>query len=195
MKLRTIVLAAAVLAALPAAAQRPMPAPPFYIGAGAGVGNLGHSGADLTGLNNAVVDDRDNTITVRFGWRPSPYWALELGYYDFGEYKFSGRAAGTTLDISGDARARSYGLSFVGILPIENFDLYGRIGYAHSKLEVTAGAPLVATPVNAEDSQDEFTYGLGARWNVAPQWGIFAEWFKNDKIKIDGYVIGFDWRF
>ena len=195
MKVRNVLLAAAVLAALPAAAQRPVPTPPFYLGGGFGVGNLGHNGTDLTGLANAGVDDRDNTYTVRFGWRPSPYWALELGYYDFGEYKFFGRAPGTTVDITGDARARSYGLSFVGILPIENFDLYGRIGYAHSKLEVTAGGPLISTPANAEDSQDEFTYGAGGRWNITPNWGIFAEWFKNDKIKVDGYVIGVDWRF
>jgi opacity protein-like surface antigen len=189
-----MLLAAAMLAALPALAQRPAPLPPFYIGAGAGVGNLGISGPDLTGLPNAIVDDRDNTYTLRMGWRPSPYWALEAGYYDFGEYKFSGSVAGSTI-ISGDARAKSYGLSFVGILPIENFDLYARIGYAHSKLEATAGSPLVPTPANADDSQDEFTYGAGGRWNITPNWGLFAEWFKNDKIKVDGYVFGFDFRF
>jgi len=195
MKARNLILAAAVMAALPAAAQRPGPMPAWYVGGGFGVGNLGISGPDLTGIPNAIVDDRDNTYTVRLGWRPSPYWALELGYYDFGEYKFSGSLLGGTTIISGDARAKSYGLSFVGILPLDHFDFYGRIGYAHSKLEATAGSNFVPTPANAKESQDEFTYGIGGRWNFQPHWGVFAEWFKNDKIKIDGYVVGVDFRF
>ena len=189
---RTSLLATVLLAALPAFAQQ---ASPFYVGAGIGRGNLNLSGTDLTGLNNASVDDNDTTYTLRGGYRFAPWGAIELGYYDLGHYNFSGRATGSTLDVTGSAKAKSVGLSFVGILPIDRFDLYGRIGYARSELKVNASATLVTTPVNSKDKQNEATYGVGARWNAAPQWGVFAEWMKNDKIEVDSYLVGVDFRF
>ena len=190
--LRQSILAAALAAAGPALAQQHTP---FYIGGGAGVGSLNASGQDLTGLNNAQLDDTDTTYTLRMGWRFNPWLALELGYYDFGKYAFSGRAVGTTADITGSAKAKSYGISLVGNLPIDRWDLYARIGYAHSELKLNANAPLVATPYNEKDTQDEATYGVGARWNLARNWGLFAEWARNDKIKVDSYLFGADLKF
>ena len=190
---RTAILVAATMAAIPAAAQQPYS--PWYFGAGVGQGHLGTSGTDLTGLNNAQVDNTETTYTVRMGWRFSPFMALELGYYDLGKYAFHGRATGTVLDIDGEAKAKSVGLSFVGILPIDQFDLYGRIGYARSELKVNASATLAPTPVNVKDKQNEATYGVGARWTFIPHWALFAEWMKNDKIDIDSYLIGIDYKF
>jgi OOP family OmpA-OmpF porin len=191
--LRKLLLATALCAALPAMAQSPVP--PWYFGAGVGQGHLGVNGTDLTGLDNAQVDDKETTYTIRAGWRFNPYMALELGYYDLGKYKFHGRTVAGTLDVDGEARAKSIGLSFVGIVPIDNFDLYGRIGFARSELKANASAPLAPTPVNTKDKQNEATYGVGARWNVSPAWGVFAEWMKNDKIEVDSYLIGVDFRF
>ena len=45
------------------------------------------------------------------------------------------------------------------------------------------------------DKQDEATYGIGGRWHVARNWAIFAEWMKNDKIEVDSYVVGVDFKF
>jgi OOP family OmpA-OmpF porin len=199
MKLRTfhLPLVAALLVALPAAAQYSYPpgTSPWYFGAGVGQGHFGVSGTDLTGLENAQVDDKQTTYTIRTGWRFNPYWAFEIGYYDLGKYGFHGRTAGGVLDIDGEARAKSVGLSVVGFLPMRNFDLYGRLGYARSELKVNASANLVATPVNEKQKQNEATYGIGTRWNVTRSWGIFAEWMKNDKIEVDSYLIGVDVRF
>jgi OmpA-OmpF porin, OOP family len=194
---RNFVLAAAILAvALPAAAQRPPAVSPFYLGAGIGQGKLNVSGPDLTGLSNASVDDTNTTYTIRAGWRASPYWAIEVGYYDLGKYQFHGQAGATTASaIDGEAKAKSMGVSLVGILPMDALDLYARLGYARSELQVSAGATLVPTSVNTASKQNEATYGVGARWNMAPNWGIFAEWMKNDQIEVDSYVFGVDFRF
>src|SRR5262245_9438837 len=89
---RNALLAAAILAALPAMAQR-QPFSPFYIGAGAGIGNLNQGPQHLI---NEHVDDSSNTYTVRAGWRMSPYMALEVGYYDLGKYEFNGTLLGST---------------------------------------------------------------------------------------------------
>jgi OOP family OmpA-OmpF porin len=166
---------------------------PWYIGVGAGVGNLSRSPSDLTGLNNATLDDNDTSYTVRGGWRFSPFFAVELGYYDFGRYHFDGTAVGNRVPIDGSVRAQSVGLSLVGIIPINNFDIYGRVGYAHSKLNFNANGELTNRTQN--DRQDEATYGAGVRWTFAPHWVLFAEWAKNDKIRVDSYMGGVDFRF
>ena len=100
---------------------------------------------------------------------------------------------GSVGNVDGSARAQSVGLSLVGIWPINNFDLYGRIGYAHSELKFNANGPI--NTGNRNDRQDEATYGAGVRWNFTPQWGLFAEWMKNDRIRVDSYLAGIDFRF
>ena len=195
-KIRTALVVAAAMASVPALAQQYSPYySPWYFGAGVGGGHLNKSGTDLTGFNNAQVDDTETTYTIRAGWRFNPYMAIELGYYDLGKYAFHGRPFGTALDVDGQAKAKSVGLSFVGILPIDPFELYGRIGYARSELKINASAPLAPTPINQKDKQNEATYGVGGRWTFIPHWALFAEWMKNDKISIDSYLVGIDYKF
>jgi OOP family OmpA-OmpF porin len=192
MKFRNAFLAAAVVAAMPAMAQYQQYPSPWYLGAGVGSGHLGISGTDLTGLANAQVDDKDTTYTVRMGWRPTPYWAVELGYYDLGRYKFHGSGP---IAVDGQAQAKSFGISAVGIVPMDAFELYGRLGFARSELKVNASANIAPNPQNAKDKQNEATYGVGGRWWVQRNWSVFAEWMKNDKIEVDSYLVGVDFRF
>jgi OmpA-OmpF porin, OOP family len=194
-RLSLSILVAASLAASAANAQFSSPTTPplFYIGAGVGGGNLNQSAGEATGLNNPTLDDTDTTWTFRAGWRFLPYLALEVGYYELGKYSFTGVVPGTTAVISGSAHAKSYGASLVGIIPIETVDIYGRIGYAHSRLSADAGSGNINAA--AHDYQNEATYGVGARWNWTREWGVFGEWMKNDKIKVDSYMIGVDFRF
>lgn len=195
--LRISLLAAALLAALPAMAQygRPTSWSPFYIGVGAGQGNLNRDAGDLTGLNNGILDDTSTTYTVRGGWRFSPYAALEVSYYDLGKYTFSGTVPATTVRIDGEAKAKAFGISLVGILPIEMFDLYGRIGYVNSELKANVHATTVLASLDNKDHQGGATYGVGGRWEFVPHWALFAEWMKNDKIKVDSYLVGIDFKF
>src|SRR6476619_6609250 len=109
----------------PAPIWGPYPQNAWYIGGGAGMGHLSRSASDLTGLNNATLDDNDTAWTVRGGWRFSPFGAIELGYYDFGRYRFDGNAVGRFVPVDGTVKAHSVGISLVGILPINQFDLYG----------------------------------------------------------------------
>ncbi|MBL0142327.1 MAG: porin family protein [Betaproteobacteria bacterium] len=187
--LTTALVLAAGLAAAPAFAQS------WYFGAGVGVGNLNKSGTDLTGLYNASVDDSDTTYTIRGGYKFSPNIAVELGYYDLGNYSFSGRLAPTsTTEISGSAKAKSWGISVVGIAPIhESFDVYARIGIEQSELKANANSATLTA--NDSDKQTGATYGVGAHYYFNKQWGLFGEWMKNDKINVDSYLIGADFRF
>ena len=187
-KIANLVMIVAALGAGPVFAQA------WYIGAGAGSANLDATGADLTGLPNAQLKDNATSYTGRLGYRFSRYGAFELGYYDLGKYEFSGNASGTSL-VTGSAKAKSYGLSVVGIAPIgQNMEIYSRVGYEESEIKVTANLGSVAT-VNTSTKDSGATYAVGGRWMFTPNFGIFAEWMRNDKIEVDSYLAGVDFRF
>jgi OmpA-OmpF porin, OOP family len=184
-KLTLATLAIAACTSMPSFAQS------WYLGAGIGRGNLNQSGTDL-GLPNAQVGDSATTYTARLGFRMNPFLAFELGYYDHGEYDFSSNEGGVA--VSGTAKAKSVGLSVVGIAPIgPHAEVYGRLGYANSELKANANVGQFVA--NDKDHQRGVTYGVGARWNVARGWAFFAEWMKNDEIKVDAYLAGVDFRF
>jgi len=188
----------AACAAAPAFAQ-PFPAyaPAWYVGVGAGQGTLNTDSNAFNNVNNISVGSKESTYTVRGGWRFTPFTAIELDYFDLGKYDFHARPVGTTANIDGEAKAKSYGASFVGIIPLNQFDLYGRIGWVRTKTEVNASnsGGLSTSPFNTSDTRSEATYGVGGRWNFVPQWGVFAEWMKNDNVKVDSWLIGVDFRF
>ena len=187
-KLALAALAAASLAALPAAAQQG-----WYGGFGIGRGNLNMSGQDLTGLSGASVNDSDTTYTVRGGYRFHPNLAVELGYYDLGQYEFNGSLGSST--VSGSAKAKSWGVSLVAIAPLgDAFDIYGRVGIAQSELKANANISISPQNANVSDKQTEATYGVGGRWWITKNLGVFAEWMKNDKIEVDSYLAGVDFR-
>jgi hypothetical protein len=196
---RNVLLAAAAAMAAPAMAQYlPPPGPytPWYIGVGIGQGTLNTDSNAFNNANNISVGSKETTYTVRGGWRFTPWTAIELDYFDLGKYDFHARPVGTTADIDGSAKAKSYGASFVGILPIDVFDLYGRIGWVRTKTEVNANnAGLSASPFNTSDTRSEATYGIGGHWHFTPQWALFAEWMKNDNVKVDSWLIGVDFKF
>jgi hypothetical protein len=182
-----VVTIAVGLAAAPAFAQN------WYFGAGAGTGNLDATGQDLTGIPNAQLKDNATTFTGRLGYRFSPYGAFELGYYDLGKYEFSGGSGAELL--TGSAKAKSYAISVVGIVPLAyNFELYSRLGYEESEIKVNANIGSIAT-VNASTKDSGASYALGGRWMLTPNFGLFAEWMRNDKIEVDSYLGGVDFRF
>ena len=163
----------------------------WYLGAGIGRGNLNVSGTDL-GLPNAQVGDSATTYNLRVGAMMTPYFGVELGYYDHGEYDFSGSIG--AVNVAGTAKAKSFGLSAIGVLPVSAyFDVYGRLGYASSELKANASA--AGFVANDKDNERGMLYGVGAHWNVSRNVGVFAEWGKADKIKVDSYLVGVDFRF
>ena len=175
----------------PACPRRPSFAQSWYIGGGVGRGNLDVAGNEL-GLPNASVGDSATTYTLRGGYRFNPYFAVEVAYYDLGEYDFSGNLGGVS--VAGTAKAKAFALNAVGILPLsEAFDLYGRVGYGEAELKANASA--AGFVGNDSDRQSGTFYGVGARWNVSRSWGVFAEWMKADKIEVDSYLVGIDFRF
>ena len=184
-------VAAAALGAAPACAQS------WYFGLGGGEARLGASATEFADVGNAHLDDKDRAIALRAGVRLHANFAVELGYYDFGEYRYDAVVSG--LPLKGSAKARSLGLSAVAIAPLERLDIYARVGYARSEIKSRAGVEGftgVGSLVDPRRRRDnEFFGGVGARFDVGRQFGVFAEYQKHDKLDIDAWLVGVDYRF
>ena len=172
---------AAALGCAPAFAQG------WYVGVGAGQGTVDFGSLPA----NVFVDDKDTTYTVRLGYQFHRSLALEAGYYHLGDYGLAIRVSG--IDTTVGAEASSVGLALVGTIPLNRFDLYGRVGYARSELKVNALA--LGSTLRERGRENEWFAGIGGRFHVSRELGVFAEWQRHDKLELDTYFIGVDMRF
>lgn len=154
----------------------------FYVG-----GGLTQSRFDTDNFSVADVDDEDNSWKVIGGFRISDFFAIEGNYVDFG------RASAPAVGLTGPfgAEAKAFSLFAVGLLPLNNFDLYAKVGAAQIDAEGSVGAVLF------DDNATEFAYGAGVQWRLN-QFAIRAEYEKYDTDVIgdlDLITLGFTYTF
>jgi hypothetical protein len=179
-------LAAAGFSAPPAVAQWATGPGHWYIGLGAGEATLKDREAGI------YTDKKQTAYTGRVGYLMSRYLAIEAAYYDLGDYPFHDVVFG--IPVSGSTKASSWGAAVVGILPIaEVFEAYGRLGYARSELKASVSGAGQSASDKSRDN--EAYYGVGARYMFSPQMGVFAEWTKHDKLKVEHWLLGAEFRF
>jgi hypothetical protein len=164
-------------------------------------GTTSASSGNITSFSFSQPSGRDTTLTARIGARVLPWLAIEASYFHLGDYPYQTSAI-TSQDAAGvfqgsvvtvDARARSGGLAVVGILPLATVDLYARAGYARTELKTDTTQGL--TQITVDERFNEAYYGAGARWNVTRELGLFAEYHRQDKLGLDAYFAGMQWRF
>ena len=176
--MRTVAFSAAAVAviaiAAPAAAQD-WTNPSWY--ASGGYSNLSADGAD------ASLD----AVTGRVGARFNPYFGAEgelsIGVGD------EEVTPGVDVSLSHDAAIYA-----VGALPLaENFEVFGRVGYGTTELEVSGGGLTLA-----EDG-DSWNYGVGANYFFDGVNGVRADYtrrdFQNDGGEADVWSINYVRRF
>jgi len=128
-----------------------------YARTGAYLGG-GFTGAINTMPNRDAFKDSVG-VDGRVGYRFHPSWAVEIAYWHLGEFKMHAGTGPVTFDA--DLRAKSIGASIVGILPLDRFDLYGRVGYARSELKATGALGPFSSTVR--ERENEWFAGVGGR--------------------------------
>ena len=93
----------------------------------------------------------------------------------------------------GSVKASSWGVSLVAIAPLQQFDIYGRVGYARTESKANFSIPGEGSASTSE-RQNEAFYGVGGRYNWA-NFGVFVEWNKHDKVDINYVLLGVEARF
>jgi OOP family OmpA-OmpF porin len=174
-----------------AQAKPAAPAPqltPWYVG-----GSLGMTSSDFCDdLGAPTCDDGGTGFKIFGGYQLNKNFAFELSYLDLGEAE----ASGGGLTVTGTASGFSLGA--LGILPIDNFSLFGRVGISFLDAEFKASGTINDS---VSDSSNELTYGLGAAYNFTKNFAVRAEWeryttkVEDEKTDIDLLTIGVTYRF
>jgi hypothetical protein len=156
-------------------------------------GTIPSNEGTLTSFSYSPMTGSDTAFTVRGGARFGPYLAIEASYFRLGDYELATVAGNPGVVSSFDASARSAGAAVVGILPLAPVDLYARAGYARTQIK--ADESINGSAINVDERFNEAYYGAGARWNVTQQLGVFAEYQRHEKLDLDAWFVGMQWRF
>lgn len=156
---------------MPASAQEAN----FYVG-----GSLGQMEAKEA-CDGVIIscDDKDTAWRIFAGYRFHPNFAVELGYADLGEVSAS--APG----INASVEATALDLAAVGIVPLgDRFSLFGKIGVYRGESDGTANVavPGFVASASASETNSDFTYGLGAGFEVNRSLGLRAEWQRYEDV-------------
>jgi opacity protein-like surface antigen len=146
--------------------------------------SIGQAKLDLSDGSESF-NESDTSWKVFGEWHILKFFGVGLGYYDLGSPSGSvGR-----FDVNIDAKA--WNLYAVGILPIGNLDLFGKVGYANWDV----GG-------DADESGSDFAYGVGIAFKVASKIGIRLEYEIIDpnpddisSADVDFWSLGVDFRF
>ncbi len=182
------VLAAAAAAALllgTGAAQAQMMTPSWY-------GELGYTFLRVEAAGDSA---RPGAFRGVLGIDLHPYFALE-GMLAGGanDDTTSGAINGVPADITVDLK-NMYGLFAKAKYDMGALQLFGRLGWAHTKVEVnsrTAGVP------DTTQSDDDLAWGLGANFRFNKNWYVGGDWMRYSNQsghKVDGLTlsVGYHW--
>lgn len=188
MKLIAIAAASAMLMAGAAQAQiRPTTTGTTY-------GELGYT---TLKISDSGISVKPAMLRGIFGYNFHENFAVE-GMLGFGVRKDSTSTtfAGVPVNVQEEVR------HIVGVyvkpkaMISDAFEVFGRLGYAHTRVRATASVAGFSASDSGSDSS--VSYGLGANFNISPKMYVgvdYMRYFKKDDTKIDGFTIGLGYRF
>jgi opacity protein-like surface antigen len=140
-----------------------------YVGIGAGESKFDNNCARR---DIFACDQRDTAWKAWAGGKFNPFWGLEAGYTDFGKVQASG----------GDTKAWAANLTLVGNVPLaaNRFDVFGKLGGLYGRTDVHADPSTLFD--TGHKSGWGWTYGVGADWNITPNFAVRVDW---DRYKMD----------
>ena len=139
--------------------------------------------------SQAVVDDRgidgDNTGAKIFGgYKFNDYFAIEGGYYDFGEIIDSG----SRLELNGVS------LAAVGLVPVSSkVSLFGKVGIHDWDADSTG---TISTQLTTDSDTDTF-YGVGLNYAINDRWSVRGEFerYEVEDLDINVGSVGVSFKF
>jgi OOP family OmpA-OmpF porin len=157
----------------------------FYAAASIGSASLDD---DFDGLE---ISDNTTAYRIATGWQVNRYFALEVGYHNFGDFEQSFTFDGVrgTAKLSADG----YTLGVNGRYPLWNkVDLLGRAGGFFWDGEADINNASQATP---EDSN--LFFGLGLSYDLSDRFAVTTEWTRYElkSTTSDVYSVGLQFRF
>jgi OOP family OmpA-OmpF porin len=107
------------------------------------------------------------------GFMFTPYIGAELAYASYGKAKLNANVSG--INVLGELKSSGVTGFLVAQYPIENFRVFGKLGFAWLDNEVNIRVPNVIS-IDESDTSTEIAYGLGATFMFNRNLGIRGEW-------------------
>ncbi|HDZ07693.1 outer membrane beta-barrel protein [Pseudohongiella sp.] len=128
----------------------------------------------LVSVDDSEFDDDNNASRLFAGWQINPYFGIEGGYTDFGE--FGGDLARSDID--------GYSLAATGRLPLtDSFALIAKAGRFWWDSDVRVGS------FSDRFSGNELTYGVGAQFSITESLALQVAYDRLD-VDLDRNEIG-----
>jgi len=168
-------------------------------GAYAGL-SIGQSKGSCTGTAaGASCDDTDMAWKIFGGYQFMRYLGAEIAYSDLGKVSASVSAPGVSS--SAESKSNAWELVAVGSYPIgtSGFAPYAKLGFYRGETKTTASATVLGTTVStsSKDTNNDFTGGLGLRYDITRNFAVRAEWqrYNADGGDLDVFSIGAAYKF
>ena len=171
--------------------------------------NLGQASYDVTlndfaelndgTLTSPSLDETDSSYRLTIGYQLLPYFSLEGGYIDFGNFSATATSDGTGIYPPGIfstiTSTDGFFIDVKGQIPInEQFSLYGTYGLLswESETILSLKSETVVTPErNKHDDNDSF-FGVGGSFNIYDTLALNVDYtfYKLDELDVDVFSVG-----
>lgn len=133
---------------------------------------VGQADYDIDTSGALSSDTKDTGFKLYGGWMLNQNFGVEAALYDLGKAQGAVALPGVG-NVGVEAKARGLGLYGVAALPINDFSLFAKAGFAYTRAEVS-----VTGPIGGSNTESKFNpaYGLGASYAFTKNIGARAEW-------------------
>ncbi|MEP6608535.1 MAG: outer membrane beta-barrel protein [Burkholderiaceae bacterium] len=209
--MRNLLVGAFLAGAAVSASAQQLPEPPGYFGVGYGISRY----HDFCAGGAGNCDESDRAVRVEAGYMFRPWLGLEGAFIHFGQATQPGFLLNpppntTPLPSAGEGRTQAFALSALLRAPLGAVGLHAKVGWAAVTASFSGNAAVrnnttgVVTNFSsrARESSGHLIYGLGATFDVTPQWHARFDWDRtkakdniNPKYEVDAYTLGIGYRF
>ena len=148
-----------------------------YIGAAIGVTKANINDADIRsayGATTSNVDEKDNGYKLTIGKQLNRNFALELSYFDLGNFSFRTNGTG-----GADLKYKGIALDLVTQVPFtERFSAYTRLGVQYAKSDATF-IPNVGARYSRSEKNFNGKVGLGLEYKFTEALALRGEYERN----------------
>lgn len=132
-----------------------------YVGAA-----IGQSRADIDCSGTASCDRTDTASRLSVGTMISPALGFELGYFNNGKARASG-VEPTIGALTGSVKTEGVAGYVVGVVPMDKFMLYGKLGVASTKMKLDARVTATNASYSTSERHTDVAFAVGAGYQIA----------------------------
>ena len=165
----------------------------WYVGAGAGPSKTNISDTSIANelaiqsptnsIQGITQDNKSMMYKLFVGYNVTSFLALEASMFQLGKFAFNANTnlAGTSVPsgtFGGQLESWGGSIDVLGIIPIEQWRLFGRVGvlYGQTKVDLT-GTGAVTIPDNSPgETKFGYKFGAGVGYEFDSGVGFRAEW-------------------